>query len=161
MIRVATALALLTAVASADTQIQLPDSKAQIVLPDRWDKAAVDHVALSYKHPSGSLLVVTRTDAPNPDAWSDTAKTREAYADAIERGLAKSIEGYKRTRRKLAKANGVPALDIEATRTGGATVIVRALLFHTYGLTLAIEVPAKGDIAVARRIASAFAPPAS
>jgi hypothetical protein len=38
-------------------------------------------------------------------------------------------------------------------------VIVRVLLFRTYALALAIEVPKKGDIAVARTIAQKFAPP--
>jgi hypothetical protein len=53
----------------------------------------------------------------------------------------------------------VPALDIEAKRDGGATVIVRVLMFHTYALSLAIEVPKGGDLAAARAIVQAFAPP--
>jgi hypothetical protein len=135
--------------------------KAQLEVPDAWTKLSIDGVAVAYRQETRAALAVTRTDAPNPDAWSSDRKTREAYADAIERGLARGIPGYKRTRRTLDKVSSVPVLDLEATRDGGAIVIARVLLFHTYALTLAIEVPAKGDVAVARRIATTFAPPAS
>lgn len=143
--------------AFADTVIQLPRTRTQLELPDGWTAAPGAGVVAIYKDTRGTVLAVTRADVPNPDAWRN--KTKAAYADEVERGLRKGITGYKRTSKKLGSANGIPALDVEATREGGATVIVRVLLFRTYALALAIEVPAKGDIAVARAIAQKFAPP--
>lgn len=159
MIRVALALWVLCATAHADTVYELPKTKATIELPERWTKVDEPALVAAYKHPSGALLAVTRADVPNPDAWKDDAKVNQAYATAIERGVARQTPGYKRVKSKLGKANGVPSLDLEATRDGGATMVLRVLMFRTYALTLAIEVPAKGDIAVARSIASKFSPP--
>ena len=55
----------------------------------------------------------------------------------------------------------MPALDLEARREGGATVVVRVLLFRTYAIALAIGVPKGGELKSARGIAAAFAPPKS
>lgn len=159
MIRAALVLLLVCATVHADTLIELPKTKARLELPDKWQPLAAPSLVAAYAHPAGSLLVIARNDAPNSDAWSDDKAKNQAYADAIERGLKSATPGYKRVARKLGRANDVPALDIEATREGGATLIVRALLFKTYSLTLTIEVPKKGDIAVARAIAAKFTPP--
>ena len=43
----------------------------------------------------------------------------------------------------------------------GLTLVIRILLFRTYALALAIEVPARGDLALARASAAAFMPGAS
>lgn len=150
---------LLTRHAAADTVYELPRSKARLELPDGWLAVQAPSLVAAYKHPGGSVLAVTRADVPNSPAWKDEAKVREAYADQIERGIRSKIAGYKRVARKLADANGVPALDLEATRDGGATVILRILLFRSYALALAIEVPAKGDLAIARAIAAKLTPP--
>jgi len=159
-VKVAIALVLaVCATASADTVIELPNTKARLELPDKWQKADGAGVVAVYKHPAGSLLVIARNDAPNPDAWSDDKAKKQAYADAIERGLKAATPGYKRVAKKLGAANGVPVLDVEATRDGGATLLVRVLLFRTYSLTLTIEVPKKGDLAVARAIAAKLSPP--
>ena len=115
--------------------------KAQLEVPDAWQKVTIDGVAVAYRQDKRVTLAITRNEAPNPDAWSTEKKTREAYADAIERGLARAIPGYKRTRRTLATAGRVPALDLEATRDGGATVIVRVVMFRSYALTLAMAAP--------------------
>ncbi len=160
MIRLLVALAVLCATARADTVYELPKTKARLELPDSWHRADVAGLVASYKHAAGSVLAVTRADVPNPDAWKkDDAKARQAYADTVERGIRSRIPGYKLVRKKLGDANRVPALDVEATRDTGATVIVRVLLFRTYALSLAIEVPRKGDIAIARSIAAKLTPP--
>jgi hypothetical protein len=159
VIRALLALLLLCATAHADTMIELPKTKARLELPDGWSKA--EHAALVawYKHENGSFLVVSRTDGPNGDAWSDDAKKRQGHADGIERGLQKGITGYKRLRKKLGKANDVPMLELEALRDGGSVVVARVLMFRTHTLGLAIEVPSKSLVPAARAIAATFAPP--
>jgi hypothetical protein len=147
-------LAALGAVAHADTVLELPRTKARVELPDAWKATPTPGVVAVYKDGHGAVLAITRADVPNPDAWRE--KTRQAYADKVERGIRTAIPGYKRTVKKVVSAGGIPALDVEATRDGGATVIIRVLLFRTYALSLAIEVPAKGDLAGARAIAQSF-----
>jgi hypothetical protein len=166
VIRVIRAICVALAVAGssaahAETIVELPKTKAQLVLEDEWTRIATQtkDVQVLYKHDNGSLLAVTRADVPNPDAWVKDKK--QAYADDVERGIKATIPGYKRTSKKLVDANGVPALDVEAKRQGGATVIVRVLLFRTYALSLAIEVPTKKNVAAARTLAKSFAPPRS
>jgi hypothetical protein len=89
------------------------------------------------KSKSGIAAAVTRASAPNPDAWRE--RTRAAYVDEIERGVS-SIAGYKRVKRVVSKVNGVPAMDLEFTRTVDGkreTVVARFLFWRTYTLTLA------------------------
>ena len=52
-----------------------------------------------------------------------------------------------------------PALDLEVKRDGGATIVVRVLLFWGHALALAIEVPPGADVRLARTVAASFAPP--
>ncbi|HEY5924349.1 MAG TPA: hypothetical protein VIV11_21880 [Kofleriaceae bacterium] len=161
MIRALVVVALLATAAPAETVIELPKTKATLTLADGWtrtpppraDRAIVE----IYKHDKGALLVVTRADVPNPDAW--VAEKKQAYVDQVEKGIKASVPGYKRIAKKLVDANGVPALDLEAKREGGAIVVVRVLLFRTYALSLAIEVPKGGDVATARALVKTFAPP--
>jgi len=149
----------LVSLASADTLIELPKTKARLELPDSWKATPTPGLVAVYKDDKGAVLAVTRADVPNPDAWK--SETKQAYAEKVERGLRKGIAGYKRTSQKLSTAGGVPALDVEATRTGGATVIIRVLLFRTYAISLAIEVPKGGDLAGARAIPKGVPPPPS
>ena len=150
-------LALLASAAHAETLVEFPKSKAQLHLGDGWSAVSAPSLAAAYKHDAGLVLAVTRADVPNPDAWVD--KKRQAYADKVEAGIKAKLPGYKRLAKKLGDASGIPALDVEARRDGGAIVVVRVLLFRTYALSLAIEVPKGGDVALARSVAKAFAPP--
>jgi len=147
--------------ARCETVIDIPRSKTQLVLDDAWTRIAqpdqAKDIIVLYKHTGGALLAVTRADVPNTDAW--ISEKKQAYADEVERGIKSKIAGYKRVAKKLADANRVPALDVEAKREGGASVVVRVLLFRTYALSLAIEVPKAGDIALARALIKTFAPP--
>ncbi|NVB79396.1 MAG: hypothetical protein HOV81_13460 [Kofleriaceae bacterium] len=149
------AVALSAASASAET-IELPKTTATLTLPAGWTAVKASGLVAAYKTADGAALAITRADVPNPDAWK--ADTKAAYADKVERGIQGGIAGYKRTTKKLADVSGVPALDIEATRDGGATVLFRVLMFRTYALSLAIEVPKGIDVAPARAIVQAFAP---
>jgi hypothetical protein len=151
----ALAISIAASPAHADTLVELPRTKAQLIVPDGWHKLAVPALLAAYKH-EGAILAVARADVPNPDAWKP--ETRERYADEVERGIAASVPSYRRIARKLSVANGVPALDIEARR-GDVTLMFRVLLFRTYALTLALEVPPGGRLEPAREIAAAFAPP--
>ena len=163
MLRALIVVALLGASAHADTAVELPKTKTQLVLADAWKRvatkevAAAKNVVAAYKHDAGLVLAVTRADLPNPDAWVSDKK--QAYADQVEKGIKAKVPGYKRVSKKLVDANGIPALDVEAKRDGGSIVVVRVLLFRTYALSLAIEVPKGGDVALARTVAKAFAPP--
>jgi hypothetical protein len=157
--RVATALLVLAAlgsVARADTVLELPRTKARVELPDAWKAITTPGVVAVYKDGRGAILAITRANVPNPDAWR--SKTKQAYADQVERGLRAAIPGYKRIAKTVVSAGGIPALDVEARREGGATVIIRVLLFRTYALSLAIEVPPEGDLAGARAITQSFGP---
>lgn len=154
----ALAVLLLCGSAGADTLIELPKTKARLELFDGWQPIRATGLVTAYRHASGAVLAVTRADVPNPEAWR--RKTREAYADRVERGIAAAIPGYRRRSKKLVTAGGIPALDVEARRVDGATVLVRVLLFRTYALSLAIEVPANADPASARAIVQTFAPKA-
>jgi hypothetical protein len=150
----ALAVLALTAPATAET-IALPRTKATLALPDGWTRVDAPGVVAAHRSPRGTIAVVTRADVPNADAWMGP-KQREAYAAQVERGILRKLAP---SSRKLAEANGVPALDVEARRAEGALVLVRVLLFRTYSLALAVEVPKDGDAAEARKLIAAFAPP--
>jgi hypothetical protein len=150
-------VALLATSARAETLVELPKTKTQLVLDDAWKRVQTKEVVAAFKHDAGLVLAVTRADVPNPDAW--VSETKQAYADQVEKGIKAKLPGYKRVAKKLVDANGIPALDVEAKREGGAIVVVRVLLFRTYALSIAIEVPKGGDVALARTIAKSFAPP--
>lgn len=137
--------------------IALPNTKATVTLGPEWKVIAAPSLVAAYRSHSGPVLAITRARVPNPDAWR--SKTRDAYVDEIERGVAATLPGYKRLSRTFGDANGVPVLDLEARRTGGATVVIRVLLYRTYALALAIEVPRKGDLAAARAVTKSFASP--
>jgi hypothetical protein len=153
------ALAALPPAARAD-EVVLPRTPAVLDVPRGWtpvDGAAGRGLVAGYRGERGIVLAVTRAPVPNVDAYR--AASREAYADQIERGIAARVKGYRRVARRLGEQHGTPALDLEARREGGATIVVRVLLFWTYALALAIEVPAGADAGVARDVAASFAPP--
>lgn len=154
------ALVVLLAASAAHAEvIKLPNTRTTIDLPAAWKPVENEALVLGAKGPSAELLAVTRASVPNPDAWR--SKTREAYADHIEKGLAARIKGYKRTSRKLAAINSVPTLDLEAKRDDGARILVRVMLYRTYALSLAIEVPKRAALDGARAIVTSFAAPSS
>lgn len=157
MIRACVALALVVLAATAHAEdVALPRTKAKLTIPDGWTRLSLPGVVAGYKSPDGVLLAVTRAAVPNPDAWR--TKKRDAYVDQIERGVASSMKGYKRIAKKLSEVGGVPALDLEARRDDGAIVVLRVLLFRTYALALAIEVPKGRTVAPLRKLATSFAP---
>lgn len=148
-------VALVAQAAHADV-VTLPNTKATIDLPDTWQAIETQGVVFGAKGPARELLAITRAQVANPDAWR--SKKREAYVDQIEKGVAASIKGYKRVSRKLVEVNAVPTLELEAKRDDGAMIVFRILLFRTYALSLAIEVPKRGSAKPARAIAATFAP---
>jgi len=157
----ALALALAAAASPALAEpVKLPDVRAVIDVPRGWaavDTAAARGLVAGYRGERGIVAAVTRAPVPNVDAYRSGA--REAYADQIERGIAGRVKGYRRVARKLAEQRGTPALDLEARRADGATIVVRVLLFWTYALALAIEVPPGADAGAARAAAASFVPP--
>jgi hypothetical protein len=141
-------------------EIVLPDTRAVLDVPSGWtpiDGAAGRGLVAGYRGGRGIVLAVTRAQVPNNSAHY--TESRDAYVDQIERGIAARVKGYRRVARRFGDQNGTPALDLEASRDGGATIVVRVLLFWTYALSLAIEVPPGADAQVARAIAARFAPP--
>ena len=159
MIRIAIVVALVVASASARGEgIELPDTKARLELPDGWEPITAVPGLIAAFRSGAAVLAVTRANVPNTRAWKPAS--RQAYADEIERGIKASVDGYRRASKKLGTANGVPVLDVEARRGNGAHLIVRVLLFRTYALALAIELPAGSELTSARQIASRFAAPA-
>jgi hypothetical protein len=153
-------VALVAASARAETVVELPKSKAMLRLADGWKRIGQQSqqaVLEIFTHDKGHVLAVTRADVPNPDAWVKDKK--QAYADRVERGIKSKVPGYKRLAKKLVDANGIPALDVEAKRNDGAVVVVRVLLFRTYAISAAVEVPKGGDLKVARDVVKSFAPP--
>jgi len=138
--------------------LALPNTKATVDIPESWAKLD-DKPALvaAYKSPAGAHLAITRAAVPNTAAWR--AKTRDAYVADVARGALAKLPGAKELAKKLGDANGVPALDLEARKADGTTVVLRYLLFRTYALALAIEIPKGGDVAAARAIAKSFSPP--
>lgn len=165
MTRAALAIAALAFVIAASAaparadEVKLPNTRAGLRVPDGWTRvepADAKSLVAGYRGPGGIVLAVTRAQVPNTDAYRSAA--RDAYAEQIERGLAARVKGYRRTGKKLAEQQGTPALDLEARRDDGATIVVRVLLFWTYALSLAIEVPPGADAKAAREIAASFAP---
>jgi hypothetical protein len=150
-------LALLVGPGHAETVVELPRTKTQLTLDGAWQRVPAKEVVAAFRHTDGAVLAITRADVPNPEAWQKDKK--QAYANRVERGIAAKIPGYKRRAKKLVDANGIPALDVEARREGGATVVVRVLMFRTYALSIAIEVPRGADVKLARAIQKVFAPP--
>ncbi|HSK03501.1 MAG TPA: hypothetical protein VK932_19750 [Kofleriaceae bacterium] len=158
---VALAASLAAAPAAHAGEIALPGTRAVLDLPAGWtpiEGATERGLVAGYRGARGMVLAVTRAGVPNTDAYRKAA--REAYADQIERGIAGRVDGYRRIARRLGERHGTPALDLEARRRDGATIVVRVLLFWTYALALAIEVPPGEGVAAARAIAAGFGPPA-
>ena len=150
-------LVMLASVARADQVITLPRTKATLRLPAAFTRVERPRVVAGFRDPHGVLVAVTRAGVPNPEAWR--AKTRDAYLEQIERGVLASIGGGKRLARSTAPVAGIPTLDLEVRRDDGATIVIRILVFRTYALGLAIELPRKASLDEARAIAKAFAPP--
>jgi hypothetical protein len=149
------ALGIGAAVPAAAEVIALPHTKATVTLAAEWKPILAPALVAAYRTDGGLVLAITRAQVPNPDAWR--AKTRVAYADEIERGVTSRIRGYKRLVRELGEVQGIPALDLEARRADGVTIVLRVLLFRTYALTVAIECPRTADVAAARVITRSFA----
>ena len=141
--------------------VKLAKTPAVLDVPRGWtpiEGATERGLVAGYRGERGIVLAVTRAPVPNDRAYRKDV--REAYVDEIERGIAASVKGYRRLARRFAEQNGTPALDVEARRDDGATIVVRVLLFWTYALALAIEVPPGADAKLARDVAAQFAPPA-
>lgn len=137
--------------------LALPNTKATLDVPESgWTRLNQPALVAAYRGPAGMLLAITRAQVPNSDAWR--SKTRDAYAAEIAKGAVSKVPGGKEVARRLGDANGVPVLDLEVRGKDG-TMVLRYLLFRTYALALAIEVPKGGDVALARTIAKSFAPP--
>lgn len=154
-VRALVALAVVAAAGSAAADVvDLPDTPAAITLDATWTPVTAPRLVAAYRARGGVLLAITRAQLPNAAAWRD--KTRGAYVDDIERGLVAA--GYRRTAREVGTLEGVPALTLDATRADGATVLVRILLFRTYALALALEVPRGVDTTRARAVRASFAP---
>lgn len=155
---VAVAGLLLAQAARADV-IKLPATRATLELDvATWTAVTPDvqhGLVLGYTQPNATL-VIARAPVPNPAAWR--AKTRDAYVDQIERGLAASIIGYQRTARTIGEVGGVPMFDLEARGAGTTAFAIRVLMFRTYALTLVVEVP-RAALAPARAITRSFGVP--
>lgn len=157
MIRAVVALALALVGTARAEEIELPKTRVKLHLADGWTQPKTVPAGLVAAATTGDagVLAVTRARVPNADAWR--GKTRDAYLDDIERGIAATIPGYRRTSKTLGVVGEVPVLDVTATRAGGAQLAIRVLAFRTYALALAIEMP-KLD-AGARDMIKRFAPP--
>jgi hypothetical protein len=150
-------LVLLGSVTGHADVVTLPNTKATIDLPAAWKPVEAANVVLGATGPANEIFAITRSAVPNPDAWRP--KKRDAYIDQIERGLAAKIKGYRRVTKKVSETNTIPTLDLEAKRDDGATIVVRVLLFRTYALSLAVEVPKRASPSAARAIAQTFSAP--
>jgi hypothetical protein len=137
--------------------IAFPNTKATLELDDGWKALERPALVAAYEGPGGAYLAVTRAQVPNSDAWR--TKKRDAYVAEIASGALASAKGAKETARKLGEANGVPTLDLELRKPDGSTIVIRYLLFRTYALALAIELPKGANVARARAMAQTFAPP--
>lgn len=133
----------------------IPGTHAVVDVPATWKRVDKPTIVAGYRR-DRAVLAITRARVPNIDAWR--TKTRDAHLDDIERGLAASVRGYKRIARKLTHAGEVPVLDIEARGSDGTTRLVRVLLFRTYALALAIELPRGAPNKDARMIVASFVP---
>lgn len=139
--------------------IAFPNTKATLELDDGWKPLEHPALVAAYEGPAGAYLAVTRAQVPNSDAWR--SKKRDAYVAEVVKGALASAKGAKETARTLGEANGVPALDLELRKPDGTTIVIRYLLFRTYALALAIELPKNANVARARVMAQSFAPPKS
>lgn len=160
LLATAAALAARAPAATAD-EVKLPSTRAVLDVPRGFTPvlgASSRGLVAAYRGDGGVVLAVTRAQIANTDAYRKAA--RDAYVEQIERGVAGRVKGYRRVARRFGEQHGTPALDLEAKRDDGATIIVRVLLFWTYALALAIEVPPDKDPKVAREIAAKFGPPA-
>jgi hypothetical protein len=149
--------------AAASGAIDLPDTPAEITVPGSWKVSALPDVegkpVAAYESNAGGRVVITRANAHNPEAWLQRTRTR--YADAVEAGVAKATEGYKRKTRTVQKVNGVPCMDLEISRTVDGVkedVVLRFVFFRTYTLTAAAIGPKK-DRAAITAILRSFGPP--
>lgn len=139
MKRALLALVLLATPAHAQ-DVELPKSTAHLILADDWKATPAPSIVAAYKRADGALLAVTRAAVPNPDAWSKDKAKREAYAEKVAAGVKAAMTGTKKFSKKLGELNNVPALDCEGTKNG-VRVLVRVLMYRTYALSVAVELP--------------------
>jgi hypothetical protein len=157
------ALAALAAPAAADGPIDLPETPAEITIPDSWRTSEIPEVrsrpVVAYESAGGALVVITRAGAYNPQAWAE--RTRAKYCDEVERGVSDATNKYQRRRRSIQKVNGVPTMDLEISREVDGVkedVVMRFVFFRTYTLTLAAVGPSK-ERSTLQSIAKSFGPP--
>src|SRR5262249_6805127 len=106
VIRLALVVALVaTAHAHAD-DVTLPNTKAKLAVTAGWHAVPNAAVVAAYKSERGALLAVTRAQVPNAGAWR--SKTRAAYVDQVERGIAEHVPGYRRLAKKVSEVHEVP-----------------------------------------------------
>lgn len=141
--------------AAAADVIDLPNTRATITIDAAWSPVTAPGTVAAYRTETGVVAAITRAQVPNPEAWRE--KTRDAYLKEIERGVRSA--GLPRTTRKVGVLEGVPMLQLEGRRTDGATMLVRILVFRTYALSLAIEVPRGAAATAARALLASFVPP--
>jgi hypothetical protein len=152
--RALVALVVIAGTAAADV-VDLPNTRATVTVDAAWTPVTAPGLVAAYRTADGVVAAITRAQIPNPDAWRD--KTRDAYVGEVERGVLGA--DLRRTAHDVTKLEGVPTLTLEARRPDGATVLVRILLFRTYALSLAIEVPRGAPAAAARALLASFVPP--
>ena len=153
---------------AAPRVINLPRTLATLTVDAPWveQPAATSPTStvLELAHPRGVRVVLTRTDAPNPQAWR--AATREAYVDELERGFA-AAPGYRRGKRTVTLRATIPTVDLRFERRlpdgTREQVVVRLLLYRTYTLALAAAGPTRAMRAARRdvdRLVTSLAQPA-
>ncbi len=143
--------------AAANPAITLPDTPATIDVPTTWKPKPTSALVAAYRGPQGTTLAIARAQVPNTSAWID--KSKQAYANEIERGAKAARPGLHTRRRKLHDIHGVPALDLELRSNDGTRLVMRILLFRTYALTATIELPRGVGPREARAIVASFGPP--
>jgi hypothetical protein len=147
-------------IAQADP-VLLPNTKALLDVPASWTKQpAHPDLVVAYKSPNGHVLAVTRGKVPNLSAW--IKDSREGYAAEIEKGALAAAPNQVKLSRKISEVHGMPVFDLELRRADGSTIVLRVLLFRSYALAMAIEVPKSASIGAyneARAIVAKFAPP--
>jgi hypothetical protein len=139
-------------------QLELPDQVASSA-PAVVARAGTSVVA-SFHGPD-LRAAVTRIAVPNRRAW----RRDKSYFKEVERGLARSTDGYRKRSMRRRKFGKVPAMDLVFDREapGGARerVYARFLFFRTFSITLMVGVPkraARATHARAQELQKTFKP---
>jgi hypothetical protein len=133
------------------------ENRYRLEVPAGWQRAQAPAGSLAaWRARDGALMVVTRLDFPNRDAW----RRKKPFFDQVERGVREESRSYRRIRQRRHRLGRVPAMDLEFSRASDShpAVVMRFVFFRHYTLVLSLGAAGEDRRRALRAVAETFAP---